>query len=99
MFSIEQEAVANLLDVTPKTLRNRSRLAHLPAAEGERVLRLFRAWSTASIAFEDADYAMEWLREPNEALGGQVPFDLLVSADGEDAVLDELAKIEHGLPV
>jgi uncharacterized protein (DUF2384 family) len=49
-------------------------------------------------AFGEADYAVQWLKEPNEALGGAVPLKLLATVEGDEIVRAELGAIEHGLP-
>jgi uncharacterized protein (DUF2384 family) len=49
--------------------------------------------------FEDAGYAVRWLKEPNEALEGARPLGLLATVEGDEVVHAELGAIEHGLPV
>ncbi len=60
--------------------------------------RLAHAIARAVSAFDDADYAIQWLMAPNEALGGSRPLDLLATVEGEDAVHSMLGAAEHGLP-
>jgi uncharacterized protein (DUF2384 family) len=48
--------------------------------------------------FEDAAAAVDWLKEPNEALGGVAPLSLLVTIEGDEVVHAELGAVEHGLP-
>ena len=47
--------------------------------------------------FGDEDKAGEWLTTKISALGGQMPMDILISADGEKEVLAILGRIEHGV--
>jgi uncharacterized protein (DUF2384 family) len=49
--------------------------------------------------FEDAGYAVQWLKEPNEALGGATPLTLLATVEGDEVVHTELGAVEHGMPV
>jgi uncharacterized protein (DUF2384 family) len=57
-----------------------------------------RALKYAVSVFGETGYAMQWLNEPNEAMGGAVPLKLLTTVEGEKVVRAELAAIEHGLP-
>jgi putative toxin-antitoxin system antitoxin component (TIGR02293 family) len=60
--------------------------------------RIARLLVMAVSVFGEADYAMQWLKEPNEALGGAVPLQLLATIEGVEIVRAELGAIEHGLP-
>ena len=51
------------------------------------------------VVFGEADYAVQWLNEPNEALGGAIPLTLLATTEGDELVRAELGYIEHGLPI
>jgi len=98
-FLLSRESVAALLDTTPKTVRSRETSEKLPVADVERIARYVRVWTAACGTFEDEEYARQWLHNPSEALGNKVPFALLSTGDGERLALDELGRIEHGLPV
>jgi uncharacterized protein (DUF2384 family) len=58
-----------------------------------------RARAHATSVFGDADYAMQWLHEPSDALGGATPVKLLATAGGDEIVRAELSAIEQGQPV
>ena len=49
--------------------------------------------------FGDAGYAVQWLKECNEALGGTCPLSLLATVEGDEVVHAEIGAVEHGLPV
>lgn len=49
--------------------------------------------------FKDPDKATLWLKSPNHALGGQVPLQLIESEEGIILILDELGRIEQGIPI
>lgn len=59
---------------------------------------LDRVLGRAKVVFMDAGKAEEWLNSHNAALGAK-PASLLVSEDGESAVLRLLASIEYGATV
>jgi putative toxin-antitoxin system antitoxin component (TIGR02293 family) len=45
----------------------------------------------------DADKARRWLKAPNRALGGEVPFDLLDTDIGAHQIEDVLMRLNHGI--
>lgn len=47
--------------------------------------------------FHDKGEGMDWLKEPNPALGGAVPYDLLSTEEGLQQVDDILTRIEYGV--
>ncbi len=65
--------------------------------KGERVLRLARVLARATEVLEGSDKAKAWLTEPNAALGGCKPVELLRTDVGTEVVLNELVKIDYGM--
>jgi putative toxin-antitoxin system antitoxin component (TIGR02293 family) len=53
----------------------------------------------ADEVFKDLNKATLWLNSPNYALGDQIPIQLIESEEGIELVLDELGRIEHGIPL
>lgn len=53
----------------------------------------------AARVFESNTVATEWVHAPNAVLGDVAPVDLLTSGSGVQLVLNELTRIEYGLPV
>lgn len=47
--------------------------------------------------FHDFNIGMNWLKEPNPALGGAKPYDLLSTDEGTQQVDDILTRIEYGV--
>jgi putative toxin-antitoxin system antitoxin component (TIGR02293 family) len=83
--------------VVPRsTLRRRTRLSPEESARTERLARLA---ALAEHVWEDADYAREFLTQPQPQLGGERPIDLARSELGAREVEMLLMKIEHALPV
>ncbi|MGH8507038.1 MAG: antitoxin Xre/MbcA/ParS toxin-binding domain-containing protein [Stenotrophobium sp.] len=98
VFSVQPREVAAVIGRSERTLRGPgSKL--LSVTEGDTLSRWLHIWVMAREVFEDGDYASTWLNQPCGALGGLRPLESLKSSSGEDIVLDELAKIEYGLPV
>jgi len=65
--------------------------------ESAKLVRFARVVERAEAVFEDKEAALEWLRSPNAALGGEAPISLLDTDIGADSVLDALGRIEHGV--
>ena len=64
----------------------------------ESAAAISRAFAHAVSVFGEASHAVQWLEEPNQALGGRVPLELLAISEGDEIVHAELSAIEHGLP-
>ena len=99
LLDMTREDFSDLLGRTRKTVNELVRRDHLSRADSDLLYRIARAVVRAVSAFEDADYAIQWLKEPNEALGGSRPLGLLATVEGDDVVHSELGAVEHGLPV
>jgi putative toxin-antitoxin system antitoxin component (TIGR02293 family) len=102
------EAASRELDVSLRDLeqigipmrtltRRRQQKSNLSPTESERFLRLVRVSARAEEILGDRDAARSWVREPNRALGGATPFQMLDTDVGLGAVLDVLGRIEHGV--
>ena len=91
------EATAKSLGLSPRTLARRKETGQLDAIESERVVRLAEVAARAADVFGGDETACTWLSEPNRALGGARPLDLLDTDMGAEAVRDVLGRIEHGV--
>jgi putative toxin-antitoxin system antitoxin component (TIGR02293 family) len=98
VLDFTREDFSDLLGRARKTLNELERRAHLSRADSDLLYRIARALVYAVSAFGETDYAVQWLKEPNEALGGAVPLKLLATVEGDEIVRAELGAIEHGLP-
>ena len=69
----------------------------LTAEEADRVVRIARVAARALQVFgARPDYAQEWLRTPQRALGDRAPVRLLGRESGARAVEELLLALEHG---
>jgi putative toxin-antitoxin system antitoxin component (TIGR02293 family) len=93
-----REDFSELLGRARKTLNELEQRAHLSRADSDLLYRIARALIYAVSALGNTDYAVQWLKEPNEALGGAIPLKLLATVEGDEIVRAELGAIEHGLP-
>jgi putative toxin-antitoxin system antitoxin component (TIGR02293 family) len=98
VLDVTREDFSDLLGRARKTLNELEQRAHLSRADSDLLYRIARALVYAVSVFGETDYAVQWLKEANEALGGAVPLQLLATVEGDEIVRAELGAIEHGLP-
>jgi putative toxin-antitoxin system antitoxin component (TIGR02293 family) len=90
--------VARLLPVTERTIQRYAKSKHFNRAVSERLLEIAQVAARGVEVFGDRDRFLAWLERPSLALGNRAPLELLASQIGTDLVLDELGRIEHGIP-
>ena len=61
------------------------------------VTRTMEVQALADLIFGDEAAAEEWLRQPNAAMSGQVPAELMKDDLGAAVVLETLQQIAHGI--
>jgi putative toxin-antitoxin system antitoxin component (TIGR02293 family) len=97
-LDVSNAALSRKLGIPQRTLTRRlSRGARLTAAESDRTARLARVYANAVEMIGDEGKAVEWLRTPNRALGGERPLDQLDTDLGARAVEDILGRIAYGV--
>ena len=99
VLDFNREDFSELLGRARKTLNELERRDHLSRADSDLLYRIARAVVLAVSVFGETHYAIEWLKGPNEALGGAPPLALVATVEGDEVVRAELGAIEHGLPV
>ena len=99
VLDITREDFSELLGRARKTLNDLVQREHLSRIDSDLLYRIARAIVHAVSVFEDAGYAVKWLKEPSEALGGATPLSLLATVEGDEVVHTELGAVEHGMPV
>jgi putative toxin-antitoxin system antitoxin component (TIGR02293 family) len=91
-------ALSRKLGIAQRTLTRRlSQRSRLTAAESDRTVRLARVYANAVKMIGDKEKAVQWLRTPNRALGGERPLDQLDTDIGARAVEDLLGRIAYGV--
>ncbi|HVE85502.1 MAG TPA: antitoxin Xre/MbcA/ParS toxin-binding domain-containing protein [Myxococcales bacterium] len=83
------------LGVPERTLQRRADKGKLDPYESERTVRLARIAQRAEEVLEDMGKAYQWLREPNQALGGKRPLELIHTDVGTQMVEEVLGRIEY----
>lgn len=90
--------VAERLILPRRTFTHRkNKSERLKREESSRLYRVLRVFAKAEETFGTREKAQRWLRAPNRALGGELPLDLLQTAEGAQFVERILGRIEHGV--
>lgn len=81
-----------------RTLVRRKAEGRFSSDESDRLLRAARVFGRALDLFDgDRDAALEWLSEPQIALGGSIPLDVARTEVGAHEVELLTLRIEHGV--
>src|SRR5271167_5051269 len=97
-LDLRNASLSKKLGIPQRTLTRRlSQHSRLSAAESDRTVRLARVYATAVEMIGNKQKAVEWLRTPNRALGGERPLDQLGTDLGAREVEDVLGRIAYGV--
>lgn len=97
-LAVGNTVLSRKLGIPQRTLTRRlSQRSRLTAAESDRTVRFARVYANAVEMIGDEVKAVEWLRTPNRALGGERPLDQLDTDLGARAVEDVLGRIAYGV--
>lgn len=97
LLQVSTEELAELLHLTPKTLRTyREANKRLAPAAGEQVLKLLALARLGGEVFGEAAAFRRWLGKPAHGLDNQAPLGLLQTSGGIDLVADEVSRIAYG---
>jgi putative toxin-antitoxin system antitoxin component (TIGR02293 family) len=95
---IGNSVLSRKLGIPQRTLTRRlSQRSLLTHAESDRTVRVARVYANAVEMIGDPEKAIEWLRTPNRALGGERPLDQLDTDVGAQMVDDVLGRIAYGV--
>lgn len=97
-FGTSSDEILALVGLSRATgYRHKARAAGLRAVHSDRAFRLARVMALAQSVLEDDKDAREWFREPNRALHGERPIDLLDTETGTEQVVRVLNQLEYGI--
>lgn len=97
-LQIGNNVLSRKLGIPQRTLTRRlSQRSLLTPSESDRTVRMARVYANAVELIGDAGKAIEWLRTPNRALGGERPIDQLDTDVGAQMVDDVLGRIAYGV--
>jgi putative toxin-antitoxin system antitoxin component (TIGR02293 family) len=90
--------ITELLGIPSRTLARRRERGVLEVDESDRLLRFSRVLGAAIELFEgDGEAALRWLRAPQRALGGEMPFAMARTELGARHVEQLIGRLEHGV--
>ncbi len=98
-LDLSNQELAHAVMISPRTLTRRKKEHRLPPDESERAYRVARLTEIAADVLGSTDDAREWMKEPNYALGDQVPLEVARTEPGAKLVERVLRQIEHGITV
>lgn len=97
-LDLSANELANLVQISTRTLARRKKARRFQANESERLLRFSRLNSLAIGLFnDDTDAAKEWLKTPSRALDGEIPLAYAKSEIGAREVERLIGRLEHGI--
>jgi putative toxin-antitoxin system antitoxin component (TIGR02293 family) len=96
-FDLGIERVSEIVNLSKSTRLRRQDAGRLNPEESDRLCRFARILTHAMDVFDDESHVVEWLWNPNTALGQQPPVQLLATDVGTDQVDRLLTRIEHGI--
>jgi len=92
--------LAEYLPVTERTLqRYQKAKKNLDRVLSDHLLQIAKVFARCQEVMEDSERARCWLKSPSIPLGNIPPISLLDTHTGREMVMDELGRIEHGIPV
>ncbi len=97
-MELSNKQLAELVQISSRTLNRRLKEGILKADESERLLRFSRIFTMAKNLFEgDSSSAQNWLRNNNRALGGESPLEASKTEEGSREVENLINRLEHGV--
>ena len=97
-MELSNKQLAELVQISSRTLNRRLKEGILKADESERLLRFSRIFTMAMNLFEgDSSSAQNWLRNNNRALGGESPLEASKTEEGSREVENLINRLEHGV--
>ena len=98
-LDVTEAQLASVVGIPRQTLVRRRLRGVLQRDEGDRAATVARVSNAALAYFEgDREHALDWLKHPNPALGGETPLQRADTATGAEDVIDLIGRLEHGIP-
>ncbi len=94
---LDYTMLAKALSVTRATLINKKRDQKFGLDLSEKIVGLADLYSYGFEVFENEDRFNQWMAQPNRALGGKVPYDLIDNQYGREEVKNLIGRIDYGV--
>ena len=97
-LAFQYEELANLVQISQRTLARRREKGRLTAEESDRLLRVSRVFGKALALFDgDVDAARAWFSVAAPALANRTPQDVSSTEIGAREVENLVGRLEHGV--
>lgn len=96
-ISLTIEEVASVLHISERTLQRYTPQTLVKTEYADRAIELALLYERGIEVLGSERAFSSWIKSPNYALGGEIPFNLLDTRIGFTMVLNILGRIEHGI--
>jgi putative toxin-antitoxin system antitoxin component (TIGR02293 family) len=97
-MEVTNRELAELVQISTRTLNRRQKEGKLKADESDRLLRFARIFTYAIDLFEgDKETAQSWLSSESKALKGDSPLEASKTEEGAREVENLIVRLEHGV--
>jgi len=94
---LDYDKLSKALSVTRATLINKKGLEKFSSVLGERMIGLADIYSYGYEVFENEAKFNRWMFQPNQALGGKMPYDIIDNQYGREEVKNIIGRIDYGV--
>ncbi len=95
--NMDYTSMAKALSVTRATLINKKGGERFNPSLSERIVSLADLYSFGFEVFEDEALFNQWMQNPNRALGGEIPLDVIDNQFGREEVKNVIGRIAYGV--
>ena len=96
-ISLTIEEIATVLHISERTLQRYTPSTLVKTEYADKAIELARLYERGVEVLGSESAFNSWVKTPNLALGGEIPFNLLDTRIGFNMVLDILGRIEYGV--
>ncbi|HLA59396.1 MAG TPA: antitoxin Xre/MbcA/ParS toxin-binding domain-containing protein [Puia sp.] len=94
---LDYATMAKILSVTRATLINKKKEERFNGPLSERIVGLADLYAYGKKVFGDPERFNAWMSDPNKALGGKMPLEIIDNQYGREEVKNILGRIEYGV--
>lgn len=95
--ALDYSMLAKALSVTRATLINKKREEKFNTVVSEKIVSLADLYSFGFEVFGDKNLFNQWMRSPNRAISGQLPYDLIDNQYGREEIKNLIGRIAYGV--
>lgn len=96
-ISLTIEEIATVLHISERTLQRYTQTTLVKTEYADKAIELARLYERGVEVLGSKKAFSGWIKTPNLALGGEIPFNLLDTRIGFNMVLNILGRIEYGV--